>query len=91
MITIDLNYLDQMIRDKKKEIENEPNDNILLQKIQLINLILNYYYEKLEPKVDMAVSAANTLVHEITCSGLGKSTLVRSGMQRLILVQSNRL
>jgi len=64
MITIDLNYVDRMLRGKKKEIDSEHDENLLLQKIQLFKLILDYYYEKLEPKIDTALSAANQLKKE---------------------------
>jgi hypothetical protein len=64
MITIDLNYVDSLLRDKKKEIDNEHDENLLLQRIQLFKLILNYYYEKLEPKIDSALGASNQLRNE---------------------------
>jgi hypothetical protein len=59
MIIIDLNYVDQLLREKKNEIDNELDENLLLQKIQLFKLILDYYYQKLEPKIDAALLAAN--------------------------------
>jgi hypothetical protein len=65
MLIIDLNHVDQLLREKKKEIEDGLDENLLLQKIQLFKIILDYYYEKLEPKVDTAVMAVNQLRKEI--------------------------
>ncbi len=64
MIIIDLSYVDQLLRYKKKEIDDEHDENLLLQKIQLFKLIMNYYYEKLEPKIDIAIAAASQLKRE---------------------------
>jgi len=64
MITIDLNYVDRLLRDGKKEIDIEQDEKLLLQKTQLFRLILDYYYEKLEPKIDAALGAANHLKKE---------------------------
>jgi hypothetical protein len=64
MITIDLNYVDRLLKDLKKEIDDEHDESVLLQKIQLFKLILDYYYEKLEPKIDAALAAANQLKKE---------------------------
>jgi len=65
MITIDLNYVDRLLRDKKKEIDEEDDEKLLLQKIQLFKLVLDYYYEKLEPKIEAALVAANQLKREV--------------------------
>jgi len=61
MLILDLNYFDQLIRNTVKEIDQEADDRTKFQRIHLVMLLLDYYQNKLEPRVDSASNAAITL------------------------------
>jgi len=55
---IDFDFFEQLIKKTMTEIEEEREENLISQKIHLATLLLNYYHQRLEPKVDSAFKAS---------------------------------
>jgi hypothetical protein len=58
MTIIDLDFFDQLIQQVIETIEAEHDESVICQKIKLATLLLDYYYQNLEPKVETAYKAS---------------------------------
>jgi len=67
MVLIDFDFFEQFVNKLMTEIEDERDEKLISQKTHLATLLLNYYRQKLEPKVDSAYKASSELLKK--CHG----------------------
>lgn len=66
MTIIDTDFFDQLIQQVMDAIDAERDENVIYQKIRLATLLLEYYHQELEPKVEAAYQASLELRKKCT-------------------------
>jgi hypothetical protein len=80
MAIIDFDFFEQFLEKIMDEIEEEHDENLLYQKIHLATLLLDYYHQRLEPRVDNAYKASLELRKK--CDG--EVEKVKSALEKVL-------